>query len=284
MSLHWTRQKLSRESHKKGEVVIDSERGNQTPFQAALTETSVSALQKYQDIAVGERGVGALLRYEFFTCCIAGLPGAVGLWLRSRLYRRFLGRMGRNVIIGKNVTIRNPRKIFIGDHVVIDDGCVLDAKGRQNAGIVIGDNVVLSRNTILSCKGGSIGIGNNTNISVNCTFISESTMHIGANVLFAAYCYVIAGGNHGTDRTDVAVIQQDSFSKGGVVIEDNVWLGAGVNVLDGVRIEHDAIAGAGSVVIRDIPAFAVVAGIPAKIIKSRTQSATECYSHDNGRV
>jgi acetyltransferase-like isoleucine patch superfamily enzyme len=167
---------------------------------------------------------------------------------------------------------------------MIDDGCVLDAKGQQNAGIEIGDNVVLSRNTILSCKGGSIVIGDNTNFSVNCTFISESSMRIGANVLFAAYCYVIAGGNHGTDRTDVAVIQQDSLSKGGVVIEDNVWLGAGVNVLDGVRIEHDAIAGAGSVVMRDVPAFTVVAGIPAKIIKSRTQSATEFYSHDNGQV
>jgi acetyltransferase-like isoleucine patch superfamily enzyme len=109
-------------------------------------------------------------------------------------------------------------------------------------------------------------------------------VHIGANVLFAAYCYVIAGGNHGTDRTDIAVIQQDSFSKGGVVIEDNVWLGAGVNVLDGVSIKRDAIAGAGSVVIRDVPAFTVVAGIPAKIIKSRTQSAAEFYSHDNERI
>ena len=249
--------------------MTDAERGNQTPFQAALTDTQVSALQKYQDIAVGEKGFGALLRYEFFTCCLAGLPGALGLWLRSRLYRRFLGRLGRNVVIGRNVTIRNPRKIFIGDHVVIDDGCVLDAKGPRHVGIEIGNNVVLSRNTILSCKGGSIAIGNNTNISVNCTVISESSVRIGDNVLFAAYCYVIAGGNHGIDRTDIAIIQQDSFSKGGVMIGDNVWLGAGVKVLDGVTIARDAIAGAGSVVNHDVPSFTIVAGVPAKIMKER---------------
>jgi acetyltransferase-like isoleucine patch superfamily enzyme len=87
--------------------------------------------------------------------------------------------------------------------------------------------------------------------------------------LCAAYCYIIAGGNHGVDRTDVAIIQQDSFSKGGVTIEDNAWLGAGVKVLDGVTIGHDAVAGAGSVVNRDIPAFTIAAGIPARVLKDR---------------
>ena len=264
--------------------MTESERGNQTPFQAVLTDTRVSALQKYQDIVVGERGLGALLRYEFFMCCLASLPGALGLWLRSRLYRHFLGHVGRNVIIGKNVTIRNPRRISIGDSVMIDDGCVLDAKGQEGSGITLGVNVVLGRNTVLSCKGGPIVIGDNTNISMNCIVISESSVSIGANVLFAACCYVIAGGNHGTDRTDISIIQQDSFSKGGVVIEDNAWLGADVKVLDGVNIGRDAVAGAGSVVVRDIPAFTVATGIPAKIIKSRTQSAAEFYFHDDKRV
>jgi acetyltransferase-like isoleucine patch superfamily enzyme len=250
-------------------------RENKTPFQAALMDQRMSALQKYQDIAVGERGLGALLRYEFFTCCLAGLPGALGLWLRGRLYRHFLGHMGRNVVIGKNVTIRNPRRISLGDSVIIDDGCVLDAKGQDGAGIVLGANVVLGRNTVLSCKGGSIALGHNTNISMNCIIISESSVRIGANVLFAANCYVIAGGNHGTGRTDVAIIQQDSFSKGGVVIEDNAWLGAGVKVLDGVNIGRDAVAGAGSVVVHNIPAFTVAAGMPAKVIKNRRQSSTE---------
>lgn len=249
--------------------VDDVDRGNRTPIQALLTNERVSALQKYQEMAVGERGVAALLRYEFFMCCLAGTPGAAGLWLRSRLYRYFLGRVGRGVVIGRNVTIRNPKRISLGNNVVIDDGCVLDAKGVGETGITIGDDVILSRNTILSCKGGSIVIGNNTNISINCAILSESSVRIGDNVLFAAYCYVIAGGNHGIDRTDVAIIQQDAFSKGGVTIEDNAWLGAGVKVLDGVTIGRDAVAGAGAVVVRDIPPFTIAVGIPAKTLKDR---------------
>src|SRR4029453_14522200 len=102
--------------------------------------------------------------------------------------------------------------------------------------------------------------------------ISETSVRIGANVLFAACCYVIAGGNHGTDRTDISIIQQDSFSKGGVAIEDNVWLGADVKVLDGVNIGRDAVAGAGSVVVRNIPAFTVAAGMPAKVMKERERT------------
>jgi acetyltransferase-like isoleucine patch superfamily enzyme len=119
----------------------------------------------------------------------------------------------------------------------------------------------------LSCKGGTIVIGNNTNISINCAIFSESSVRIGDNVLFAAYCYIVAGGNHGIDRTDVAIIQQDAFSKGGVMIEDNAWLGAGVKVLDGVTIGRDAVAGA--VVLRDIAPFTIAVGIPVKTLQDR---------------
>jgi acetyltransferase-like isoleucine patch superfamily enzyme len=247
----------------------DVVQGNRTPLQELLANKHASALQKYQELVVGERGVAALLRYEFFMCCLAPTPGAIGLWLRSRLYRYFLGHAGRGIVIGRNVTMRNPKRISLGNNVVIDDGCVLDAKGQCETGITIGDNVVLSRNTILSCKGGSIVIGNSTNISINCAILSESSVRIGDNVLFAAYCYVIAGGNHGIDRTDVAIIQQDSFSKGGVTIEDNAWLGAGVKVLDGVTIGRDTVVGAGAVVLRDIPPFTIAVGIPAKTLKDR---------------
>ena len=69
------------------------------------------------------------------------MPGALGLLLRSKLYPRLLGRTGRNVTFGVNVVLRHPHKIRIGDNVVIDDGCCLDAKGTDNEGITIGDGV-----------------------------------------------------------------------------------------------------------------------------------------------
>ena len=63
------------------------------------------------------------------------MPGALGLFLRSKLYPLMLGRVGRNVVFGVNVTLRHPHKIAIGDNVVIDDSCCLDAKGTDNTGI-----------------------------------------------------------------------------------------------------------------------------------------------------
>ena len=88
----------------------------------------------------------------------AWVPGALGLFLRSKLYPLLLGRVGRNVVFGANVTLRHPHKIHIGDNVVIDDHCCLDAKGTDNRGITIGNGVFVGRNTILSCKNGDIVI------------------------------------------------------------------------------------------------------------------------------
>ena len=59
-------------------------------------------------------------------------------------------------------------------------------------------------------------------------------------------------------------------TKGGIVIEDDVWLGFGVIVLDGVRIGKGAVIGAGAVVTKDIPEGAIAAGIPARVIKMRS--------------
>ncbi len=65
--------------------------------------------------------------------------------------------------------------------------------------------------------------------------------------------------------------QQALMSKGGIHIEDDVWLGYGVIVLDGVHIGKGAVIGAGSVVKQDVPAGAIAAGVPARVIKTRVE-------------
>ncbi len=239
-----------------------------TALQAALTDSRQSALAKYQDVVIGSPGFLSLLKYEALTSFIGPLPGAMGLVLRKVFFRSLFGRIGQNVVFGKSITLRHPHKIRIGDDVMIDDYAVLDAKGADNTGILIGDNVMIGRNSVISCKNGNITIGNNTNIAMNCFIQSAKEVQIGNNVLFAAYCYVIGGGDHRTDRTDMPIIAQGQVVKG-IIIEDNCWLGAGVKVQDGTIIGRDSIIGAGAVVTKDLPEFSVAVGVPAKVVKHR---------------
>lgn len=229
-----------------------------------------SKRQKYEQIIVGRPGWRALVRYELITLLARRAPGAFGLWLRSRLYPRLLGACGRNVFFGSDVTLRHPHKIRIGDDVVVDDGCVLDAKGAGNDGIAIGNGVFLGRQTIVTTKDGDIELEDGVNVSAFCMIFSASRVRCGRNTLIAAYTYLVGGG-HDLDRTDLAIIDQARPSQG-IAIGPNCWLGAGVTVLDGVTVGRDAVIGANSVVTRDVEDFAVAAGSPAATIRRRAAS------------
>jgi acetyltransferase-like isoleucine patch superfamily enzyme len=154
--------------------------------------------------------------------------------------------------------------------VVIDDGCCLDAKGTDNRGILIGNGVFIGRNTILSCKNGDIDIDEGANIGFNCEIFSASRVHVGRNVLMAAYTYLV-GGDHLFDRTDIPVLQQGRTARG-IDVGDGVWLGAHVVVTDGSTAGRDAIIGAGAVVVGEIPEFAIATGIPARVTRDRRAS------------
>jgi acetyltransferase-like isoleucine patch superfamily enzyme len=242
----------------------------QTALQASMTTAKTSSLKKYQAIAVGTGGLWDLVKYELMVMIIAPLPGVLGFFLRKALYPYFLGAMGRNVVIGKGVTIRHPKKIRLGDGVMVDDYAVLDAKGETNRGIVIGANVLIGRNTALSCKDGDLSIGDNANIAANCLIQSGKYVRIGNNVLMAAYVYIVGGGGHRCSRTDLPIIQQGQIVRD-VTIDDNVWIGADVTIMDGVTVGRDAIIGAGAVVTRDVPEFAIAAGVPARVLRDRRE-------------
>ncbi|MGD1805632.1 DapH/DapD/GlmU-related protein [Dapis sp. BLCC M126] len=247
-----------------------SDEFEKTELQAKLTDEKQTALQKYQDITIGSYSISKLIKYELLVTLIGALPGAIGLVLRKKFYKSLFAKVGRNVIFGKSITIRHPDKIYIGDNVIIDDYAVLDGKGADNNRIIIGDNVMIGRSSVISCKNGNITIGENSNIAMNCFIQSAKEVNIGKNVLFAAYSYVIGGGDHETERTDIPIIAQGQIVKG-ITIEDNCWIGASVKVLDGVKIGRDSIIGAGAVVTKDIPDYAIAVGVPAKVVKTRNQ-------------
>jgi len=241
---------------------------------AQITDESSSALERYRRIVLGRAGFGFLLRYELVTMMFSGLPGAGGLWLRGKSYPTLMQHVGRGTIFGSNIVLRHPKKIVIGSNGVIDDSCVLDARGDSNKGIMIGNDVMLARGTILGCKNGDIRIGDNVGVGAYSVFhsVGRSGISVGSNAVMGIYTYLAGGSQYNTKRTDIPITEQGSDLKGGVRIEDNVWLGARVTVLDGVTIGRDAIVGSGAVVTKDVPPFAIAVGVPAKVVGSRLDS------------
>jgi acetyltransferase-like isoleucine patch superfamily enzyme len=227
-----------------------------------------SARQKYSALVVGRPGWAALIKHEAVVTLSQHIPGALGLVLRKALYPWLLGACGRNVVFGQNVVVRHPGKIQIGDNVVIDDNCLLDAKGESNRGIRIGSGVFIGRNTILSCKNGDIEIGDGANLGFNCEVFSASQVRIGRDTLVAAYAYLI-GGDHDFADQAAPVIAQTRRSAG-ITVGDGAWIGAGAKILDGVSVGDRAIVGASAVVREDVPAGGTAVGIPARLLKPGT--------------
>jgi acetyltransferase-like isoleucine patch superfamily enzyme len=235
--------------------------------QEQLFDRRTSAREKYAALVVGRPGVGPLVKHELITLLSQNTPGALGLFLRKTLYPSLLGACGGNVIFGQNVVLRHPHKIRIGSDVVIDDNCLIDAKGSSNHGITIGSGVFIGRNTILSCKDGDIAIDDRANIGFNSEIFSASTVSIGRDTLIAAYCYII-GGDHDISDPSQPVLAQARRSTG-VTVGNGAWLGAGAKVLDGVSIGDGAVVGAGAVVREPIPARAIAVGVPARVVGQR---------------
>jgi acetyltransferase-like isoleucine patch superfamily enzyme len=238
-----------------------------TRAQDDLFAPGQSARSKYSALIVGRPGLGALLKYELIVSLSQARAGALGLALRKALYPKLLGSCGRNVVFGQNVVLRHPHKIHIGDNVVVDDNCLLDAKGTSNRGIRIESGVFIGRNSILSCKNGDLTLKRGANVGFNCELFSAGEVTIGANVLIAAYAYIIGGDHHFADP-DKPILAQGRTSRG-VEIGDGAWIGAGAKILDGVTIGELAVVGAGAVVREAVPARSVAVGVPARIVGQR---------------
>ncbi len=235
--------------------------------QDQLFDDGRTARQKYAALVVGRPGLGPLVRHEAVTLLSQHVPGALGLALRQTLYPMLLGACGRNVVFGQNVVLRHPHKIRIGDNVVIDDNCLVDAKGETNRGITIGSGVFIGRNTILSCKNGDIDIGDGANVGFNCEIFSASRVTVGRDTLIAAYCYLI-GGDHVVSDPSMPIIAQERRSAG-ITVGNEAWIGAGAKILDGVTVGDGAIVGAAALVRDAVPPRAIAVGIPARNVGQR---------------
>ena len=113
-------------------------------------------------------------------------------------------------------------------------------------------------------------IGDNVNMNTDCHIGCIAKVSIGDNVLMASRIY-ISDHSHGEVNTEalrLKPVQRPLYSKGPVIIGNNVWIGEGVCILPGVTVGENAIIGANAVVTKDVPANAVVGGNPARIIRT----------------
>jgi acetyltransferase-like isoleucine patch superfamily enzyme len=160
-------------------------------------------------------------------------------------------------------------ELQLGANVFIDDRVVIFQGNATGGKVELGDGVAVYRNSFLETgDGGSLTIGAHTTIHPGCQLMAyKAPIRIGRGVGMAQNC-ALYPYDHGTEPGE-SIHRQPLQTKGGIVIEDDAWLGTGVIVLTGVRIGKGAVIGAGSVVWRDVPDGAIATGVPARVVKLR---------------
>lgn len=171
---------------------------------------------------------------------------------KSRIFQTF----GKNVSLGRNTTYIGEKYISIGDNTSIGDNGRLTAYGYYEK--------TKQHFTPLLTIGNNCNIGEQSHITaINCIMIGNNVL-TGPRVLITDNAH----GDSLLKLLDTAPTERFLYSKGKVVIEDNVWIAEGAMIMPGVRIGKGSIIAANSVVTKDIPSYSVAAGTPAKIIKT----------------
>lgn len=191
--------------------------------------------------------VNEMIAYIIFGIC--WLPGRTGDYIRNFFYRRTFKTFGKDIHISYGCEIEGRMNISFGNCVSL--GRFNQFYADRNLGessIKIGNNCSFNSNVMLNADcGGKIVIGNNVSVAPN---------------------VVVRASNH-RFRSKETIIKKQGHEPGSIIIKDDVWIGSNAVILPNVIISEGAVIAAGAVVTKNVEAYAIVGGIPAKNIGKR---------------
>lgn len=215
-------------------------------------------------------GLGRYLLEQLVFILAAWVPTVVGVAWRAVLYRLIL-RMHGIAAIENGVRLRYASRITLERGVYLDEGVYLHACPD---GIQIGENTIVMHHAVLhvyNFRGlphAGIRIGRDSLIGEFSVIRGQGGVQIGDRVFTSPFSQIIAV-NHRFDDPERPFIEQGITAQG-IVIEDDVWIGAGAVITDGVRLGKGSVVAAGAVVTRDVPPHTVVGGVPARELREIT--------------
>lgn len=184
----------------------------------------------------------------------------------------FKGKKNKMALLGRGVKIVNSHKFTYGRFMKLGDFVYINALGKK--GIKMGSNVSLGSfsrvvvATTLDHPGEGINIGDNVGIGEFAYLGGAGGLEIGSNCIVGQY-FSCHPENHNYEDLET-LIRMQGVSREGIKVGANCWIGSKVTILDGVEVGEGCVIAAGAVVTRSFPANSIIGGVPAKLIKSRT--------------
>lgn len=165
----------------------------------------------------------------------------------------------------RGITKKYKSNIVIGKGLICEKN--VEIHTYYGGKVYIGDNCELRSGCKILTYGGIIKIGNKCSVNPYTLLYGQGNLTIGNNVRIAGHCVIIPS-NHNFSDSNSPIINQ-GLTNIGITIKDDVWIGCGVRILDGVVIAEGCVIGAGSVVTKSTIPYGIYAGVPAKLINLR---------------
>ena len=200
----------------------------------------------------------------------AGMPIIRGfIWQLLRFRIPNLLMLGSNIQFITTSNCHFGKKVFIGSNSYIETGA--------KQGVYIGDRVTIRENAWLQCRSGLAPSGEGLSIGDKTYIGPRAVIGVGGYISIGKSCQIGAGltlsaQSHEADANHSYVTGKTSQK--GIQIKDNCWFGNNVSILDGITVGEGCVIGANSLITKNVPANSVAYGVPAKVIREKSESKT----------